>query len=150
MLSVSREAVNTNFKVIGLTRLGIKPKSTAQEIDALYHSAIKWKFNIPFASHHEGAWERQIRSIKKVLAGVCSEQLLTNEALSTVLCEVECILHSRPLTTVLNDPQDLEPLTSNHLLLMKNDYMLPPGLFNCNDLSSRKGWRQVQYLVNLF
>ena len=32
--------MNTNFKVIDLTRLGIKPKSTAQETDALYHSAI--------------------------------------------------------------------------------------------------------------
>ena len=27
--------MNTNFKVIGLTRLGIKPKSTAPEADAL-------------------------------------------------------------------------------------------------------------------
>ena len=27
------EAVNTNVKVIGLTRLGIKPESTAQETD---------------------------------------------------------------------------------------------------------------------
>ena len=35
------EAVNTNVKVIGLTRLGIKPESTAQETDALYHSAIQ-------------------------------------------------------------------------------------------------------------
>ena len=36
MLNVksSREAVNSNFKVIGLTRLGIKPESTAQEADA--------------------------------------------------------------------------------------------------------------------
>ena len=32
--------MNTNFKVIGLTRLGIKPESTAQETDVLYHSAI--------------------------------------------------------------------------------------------------------------
>ena len=29
------EAVNTNFKVIGLTRLGIKPKSIAPEANAL-------------------------------------------------------------------------------------------------------------------
>ena len=29
------EALNTNFKVIGLTRLGIKPESTAPEVDAL-------------------------------------------------------------------------------------------------------------------
>ena len=27
--------MNTNFKVIGLTRLGIKPESTAPEADAL-------------------------------------------------------------------------------------------------------------------
>ena len=33
------EAVNTNVKVIGLTRLGIEPQSTAQETDAPYHSA---------------------------------------------------------------------------------------------------------------
>ena len=32
--------MNANFKVIGLTRLGIKPESTAPETDALYHSAI--------------------------------------------------------------------------------------------------------------
>ena len=29
------EDVNTNFKVIGLSRLGIKPESTAPEADAL-------------------------------------------------------------------------------------------------------------------
>ena len=29
------EAVNTNFKVIGLTRLGIKPESAAPEANAL-------------------------------------------------------------------------------------------------------------------
>ena len=29
------EAVNTNLKVFGLTTLGIKPKSTASEADAL-------------------------------------------------------------------------------------------------------------------
>ena len=32
---LSREAVNTNFKVIGLARLEIKHKSTAPEADAL-------------------------------------------------------------------------------------------------------------------
>ena len=33
-MNTSKEAVNTNFKVIGLTRLGIKPKSTAPGADA--------------------------------------------------------------------------------------------------------------------
>ena len=38
MLNAKRqagEAVNTNFKIIGLTRLGIKTQSTALEADAL-------------------------------------------------------------------------------------------------------------------
>ena len=38
--------MNTNFKVIGLTRLGIKPESTAQETDALYHSEAKLKVGL--------------------------------------------------------------------------------------------------------
>ena len=44
----SREAVNTNFKVIGLTRLGIKRKSTAPEADALTTPPIaqpRWPAN---------------------------------------------------------------------------------------------------------
>ena len=35
MLNVKQEAVNTNFQVIGLTQLGIKPKSTAPKVNAL-------------------------------------------------------------------------------------------------------------------
>ena len=35
MLSVKQEAGNTNCKVIGLIRLGIKPKSTTPEVDAV-------------------------------------------------------------------------------------------------------------------
>ena len=34
--------MNTNFKVIGLTRFGIKPKSTAPEADAV----ITWPFKL--------------------------------------------------------------------------------------------------------
>ena len=35
MLRVKQEAVNTNFKVISLTRIGMKPESAAPEADAL-------------------------------------------------------------------------------------------------------------------
>ena len=47
MLSVKQVAVNINFKVVGLTRLGIKPESTAQETDAVYHSAV-WAVEISY------------------------------------------------------------------------------------------------------
>ena len=66
------------------------------------------------------------------------------------MCEIESILNSRPLTTVSNDPYDLEPLTPNHLLLLKPNGSLPPGVFDKRDSYSRKQWRQVQYLANVF
>ncbi len=45
------------------------------------------------------------------------------------LCEVEAIMNDRLITTVTSDPNDLEPLTPNHLLLLKSNPVMPPGLF---------------------
>ena len=61
---------------------------------------IKWSFNPPFGSHNGGAWERLIRTVKKVLYSVVRQQMLDDESLHTVLCEVETILNDRPLTAV--------------------------------------------------
>ena len=46
MLSVKQEAVNASFKVIGLTRLGIKPESTAPEAEALSTRTFKLLKNL--------------------------------------------------------------------------------------------------------
>ncbi|KAL6483375.1 hypothetical protein MHYP_G00082470 [Metynnis hypsauchen] len=62
----------------------------------------------------------------------------------------ESILNSRPITKASNNPNDLEALTPNHLLLLKTTPSLPPGLFDQDDLYSRRKWKQVQYLSNLF
>ena len=66
------------------------------------------------------------------------------------MCECEAIVNGRPITTVSNDPADLNPITPNSLLLMKDETSLPPGLFEERDCYSRKRWRQVQYLANIF
>jgi len=111
---------------------------------------IKWNFNIPRASHHGAVWERLIRSIRKVLSGLCNKQVLTDESMVTLLCEVESILNSRPLTPTSDDPWDLEALTPNHLLLLKGTVSLPPGIFTEKDNYASKRWRQVQYLADVF
>lgn len=48
------------------------------------------------------------------------------------------------------DPKDLEALTPNHLLLLKTQPSLSPGLFQREDLYVRRRWRQVQYMADLF
>ena len=59
-------------------------------------------------------------------------------------------MNSQPITTVSSDPNDIEPLTPNHLLLLKSEVALPPGLFKKEDSLSRRRWRQAQYLADLF
>ena len=118
--------------------------------DVLSLKGIKWTFNPPTGSHHGGAWERLIRSIRKILNSTLRTQSLDEEGLHTVLCEVESILNSRPLTKESTDPNDLEALTPNHLLLLKVKPSLPPGLFPKEDSYARRKWRQVQYISDLF
>lgn len=76
--------------------------------DVLLQKSVKWVFNPPAASHHGGAWERLIRSVRKVLNSILKTQTLDEESLVTVFCEAEAIVNSRPLTKASTDPQDLE------------------------------------------
>ena len=116
----------------------------------MLQKSIKWNFNPPCGSHHGGIWERCIRSLRKILRAPLQEQTADDEGLATLMCEVESILNNRPLTVVSDDSRDLEPLTPNHLLLLKSDASMPPGTFQREDLFSRPRWRQVQYLADVF
>ena len=97
-----------------------------------------------------GVWERLIRSVRKVLGALLTQQIVTDEGLATVMVEVESIMNSRPLAPVVQDPDGEELLTPNHLLLMRASPNLPPGDFSSTDIYARKRWRQVQYLADQF
>ena len=66
------------------------------------------------------------------------------------MAEVVNILNSRPLTRNSDGALDEQPLTPNHLLHLRPCPDLPPGIFDKDDLSCRRAWRQAQYLANLF
>jgi len=93
-----------------------------------------------------GVWERMIRSVRKILAVVMKQQTLTDKSLLTLMCEAESTINSRPITVVSQDPNDLEPLTPNHLLLLRG----PPAPI-VNDVDKRdtyrRRWKQVQCLA---
>lgn len=131
-------------------RFMIESWNQAKIHDAFLQKSIKWVFNPPGALHRGGVWERLTRSTRKVLGALVKEQSLDDESLQTLLCECESIINGRPLTTVSDDPKDLEPLSPNHLLLLRSETPLPPGLFLKSDTYSRRRWRQVQYLADVF
>ena len=115
----------------------------------LLQKNIQWHFNPPTASHMGGVWERQIRTIRDTLRGLLKLQTLDDEALMTLMCLVESIVNSRPITKLSDDPRDPTPLTPNHLLLLRSGPALPPGVFVQQDLYRRR-WRQVQYMADVF
>ena len=104
----------------------------------LLQKAAQWTFNPPNASHMGGAWERLIRSVKRILKSLVGERVLTDDQLHTFLLEVEAILNSRPLTPVTLDPDNREPLTPNHLLKLCPTTQLPPALSNAEDCFAKK------------
>jgi transposase InsO family protein len=117
--------------------------------DYLLQKEVDWIFNPPGASHMGGVWERQIRTIRSVLLGVMKQQIMDDESLMTLLCVVESIINSRPITKLSDDPKDARPLSPNDILLLRSGRTLPPGLFVSQDVYRRR-WRQVQYLADLF
>lgn len=111
---------------------------------------VAWHFNPPTASHMGGVWERLIRSTRRILKSLLGEQVVSDEVLVTVMAEVESILNSRPLTKLSLDPRDEEPLSPNHLLLLRSNASVPPGVFESSDSYGRKRWCQAQYFANQF
>ena len=94
---------------------------------------VQWYFNPPAASHQGSVWERLIRSVRKILHAMIGEHLVNEKTLLTFLVEVENILNSRPITRVSSDPSDLEPLTPNHILLLRHNPCSAPSEFENSD-----------------
>ncbi|KAF4514244.1 UNVERIFIED_CONTAM: hypothetical protein B566_EDAN019533 [Ephemera danica] len=110
---------------------------------------IEWNFNPPSASHRGGIWERVIRSVKRVLASLVTEQSMSDEGLLTCMVEVERILNDRPLVPVYDDPQEIMALCPNDLLLLRPNAGLVQGDVPLAD-RLRRGWRQAQYMAGVF
>lgn len=113
-----------------------------------------FNMNTPHSSHAGGVWERQIRTVKNVLRLTLAQSpgRLSDASLRTFFYEAMAIVNSRPLTVEnLNDPENLEPITPNHLLTTKPVVSLPPpGKFIKEDIYTRRRWRHVQYLAEQF
>ncbi len=120
--------------------------------EKLLQRNIQWHFNPPAASHMGGVWERMVRSVKTILKGLLKEQLVKDETLSTLMAEVEKILNDRPLTAVSDDARDLEPLTPNTLLLLRQNTCTPPGEYKDSRsiMNSKRWFAQAQYLADIF
>ncbi|KAL5006049.1 hypothetical protein ScPMuIL_017207 [Solemya velum] len=102
-----------------------------------------------FGQQTAHVWTTNSTLSPKTLANNSNNQKLDDESLNTLFCEVEAIVNSRPITVVSNDPNDLQPLTPNHLLLLRSGLQLPLINMTLAD-TYRKKWKHVQFLANCF
>ena len=132
--------------------MALKQWNTSHIDSWMKQREIDWKFQPPSASNFGGVFEREIRTVRKVLTALLNEQVikLNDEHLNTLLCEVESILNCRPLTELSDDVNSFEALTPNHLILLHAGVTFPPGLFNKDENYMSRRWKQVQYLSDLF
>ena len=64
-------------------------------------------------------------SCRKAMIAVLDGRSLTDDVLITTMCLVEQTLNARPLTSVSDDPDDLEALTPNHFLMGRANLATP-------------------------
>lgn len=110
---------------------------------------IKWHFSPPASAHFNGLVEAAVKSTKYHLYRALQNVNVTFEELSTLLCQVESVLNSRPICELSADPNDLGALTPAQLLNVVTD-SVPE-----EDLSETKSnyltrWELVQKLAQEF
>ena len=77
---------------------------------------VTWQFIPPAAPWWGGFWERLVRSIKAPLKKILGKALVTDKELSTLIIRIEEQINSRPLTALVDDP-DQVPLTPAEILI---------------------------------
>ncbi|XP_045534341.1 uncharacterized protein LOC123721079 [Papilio machaon] len=106
-----------------------------------------WHFIPAHSPHFGGLWEAGVKSIKYHLKRIISTHL-TYEEMTTVLCQVEACLNSRPLCPIDdNDPDNLTPLTPGHFLIGEAPIVVPSPDLKDVKISPLARWQHTQKLV---
>ena len=131
----------------------LRSSTTDEDIQhyLLSRHGVTWHNSPPAAPHFGGLWESAVCSMKKHLKRVMGKTLYTFEELTTISCQVEACLNSRPLLPLTSHSQDgLTTLTASHFLLYNNPSSYPedPRIPENPDLLKR--WKHCQAVVQHF
>ncbi|KAG7312917.1 hypothetical protein JYU34_001315 [Plutella xylostella] len=118
-------------------------------IDSLAINGTEWQFNPAGAPHMGGLWEANIKSVKKHLYRVLNDTKLTFEEYDTLLCQIESVLNSRPLTPVTDDTSTYV-LTPGHFLIGENPSIIPETDLTEVKVPYLKRWLYLQQKLQLF
>ncbi|XP_076660904.1 uncharacterized protein LOC143364423, partial [Halictus rubicundus] len=86
-------------------------------LNKLASDQVAWHFIPPSAPHFGGLWEAGFRSMKHHFKRVIGSHTLTFEEMTTVLCQIEACMNSRPIAPRSENIDDYTALTPGHFLI---------------------------------
>ena len=117
----------------------------------LEHHNVTWHTNPPYAPHFGGLWESAVKSAKHHLRRIMGELRFTFEELTTVACQIEACLNSRPLLPMTSHSQDgLMTLTASHFLLFKTPQAVPDDPRLPEEPHLLTSWKRCQGIIHHF
>lgn len=120
-------------------------------VDSVARRGTSWNFMTPAAPHQGGIYEAAVKIMKHHFKRIVGPRVVEFRQLKTLLCKIEAVMNSRPLSALTDDPNDLNALTPGHFLVGEA-LVLPPPFEHVNegDLEGRRLWREREKMFKDF
>ena len=141
-----RNFVGTESKL----KTSLRCLDTKRIEEEVNNSQTKWLFNPPCSLWMSGATESMVKLTKRALKTIIKERTFTNDALHTIMTEVESTVNSPPLTNVSDNIDDYKALTSNHLLFGRRSNNTLVIKNKEVDETLKHKWEAVHAAANVF
>lgn len=110
----------------------------------------QWHFIPAYSPNFGGLWEAGVKSMKFHLKRIMNTNL-TYEEMTTVLCQVEACLNSRPICPLIEtDLNNLDVLTPGHFLIGESPITIPSPSLKDISQSSLSRWQHCQRVLSNF
>ncbi|XP_046976357.1 uncharacterized protein LOC124542454 [Vanessa cardui] len=110
----------------------------------------QWHFIPAYSPHVGGLWEAGVKSMKHHMKRILSCHL-TFEEMTTLLCQIEACLNSRPLCPIEDsDTDNITPLTPGHFLIGEAPILVPHPDIKDIPVSHLTRWQHTQKLLSNF
>lgn len=116
----------------------------------LAKDGIDWHMNPPEAPHFGGIFEAGVKSVKFHLRRTMDSTPFSFEEWTTILCQIEAVLNSRPLIPLSDDVNDLQALTPGHFLIGEPLIAIPEPNLEELKMNSSDRYQLMQRKVQEF